>query len=126
MSNKEQKIEVGTLYELNQQILNQLPAQPQEHLQRQFGYIKNWIIDNQCQYYMLLCREKADYTLFNVKSLKAETIIIQELQECIKNRGTLMSISKALVDAWEIWIKDFDGNVNVYMLFECGPMVIEI
>ena len=75
---------------------------------------------------MLLCREKADYTLFNVKSLKAETIIIQEIQECIKNRGTLMSISKALEDAWEIWIKDFDGNVNVYMLFECGPMIIEI
>ena len=145
MSNKKQEIEVGTLYELNQQILNQLPAQPQEHLQRQFKYIKNWIIDKQCQYYMLLCREKADYTLFNIDLFKSfnlkyaksidfltevETIVgtktIQELQECIKNRGTLMSISKALEDAWEIWIKDFYGNVNVYMLFECGPMVIEV
>ena len=41
MANKKQEIKVGTLYELNQQILNQLPAQPQEHLQRQFGYINN-------------------------------------------------------------------------------------
>lgn len=144
MTKKE--MEVGTLYELNRSIAAQLPPQPQEHLQEQLLKIKNWFYDNVEQYAMLLCREKADYTLFNIATQPTfkivdgpeielyadfdETVydkLIKNLELCIKNRGILMAINKATEDAWEIWIKDIKNKeIHMYMLFECGPMVIEV
>jgi len=132
---EEKTIEVGTLYDLNKQIISQLPEMPQEQIQEQLFKIKEWIAASDTNYIMLLCREKADYTLFHFcgrrmvisweKDIPSNTI--KALEECIKNRGILMSINKATEDAWEIWIKDFfDKEIHMYMLFECGQMVIEI
>lgn len=133
-------MEVGTLYELNQQLMSQLPAQPQSHIQLQFQKIQEWVASHDKQYYMLLCKEKADYTLFNLSSLtplkreyadlvvenKIRESMIKELKECINNRGFLIAINKAADDAWEFWIKDsITKKVHMYMFFECGPMVIE-
>lgn len=135
---EEKSIEVGTLYDLNKQIINQLPEMPQEQIQEQLIKIKNWFSESKNKYFMLLCREKADYTLFNFKHKNITDIFeefinqmsnqaVKDLELCIKNRGILMSINRAPVDAWEIWIKDFfNKEIHMYMLFECDPMVIEI
>lgn len=131
-------MEVGTLYDLNKQVASQLPPQPQEHLQEQLIQIKKWFSNSKDKYFMLLCREKADYTLFNFNGKeipdifpefveKMSTQAIKDLELCVKNRGILMAINKATEDAWEIWIKDIvNKEVNMYMLFECGLMVIEV
>ena len=117
MTKKE--MEVGTLYELNRQVASQLPPQPQDYLQEQLYKIKKWFINKDNKYFMLLCKEKADYTLFNFKYKKVEDELfnnlkntiskkaIQELEECVKSRGILMAINKSTEDAWEIWIKNF-------------------
>jgi len=135
---KDKKIEVGTLYDLNKQVISQLPEMPQEQIQEQLVKIQKWFVESNGKYFMLLCREKADYTLFNFNGKDIPDVFlefiekmsikaIKELEECIKNRGILMSINRAPVDAWEIWIKDFfNKEVHMYMLFECDPMVIEI
>ena len=134
---EEKSIEVGTLYDLNKQIISQLPEMTQEQIQEQLIKIRNWFSESKNKYFMLLCREKADYTLFNFGTGKGfklpesinkiSTKAIKELELCIKNRGILMSINRAPVDAWEIWIKDFfNKEIHMYMLFECDPMVIEI
>lgn len=137
MTKKE--MEVGSLYELNQQVMSQLPPQPHDFLQEQLFKIKNWFIEKDSKYFMLLCKEKADYTLFNFKYKNTKDDMfnefkntiskkaVQELEECVKDRGILMAINKASEDAWEIWIKKFfTKEVCMYMLFECGPMVIEV
>lgn len=126
---EEKTIEVGTLYDLNKQIISQLPEMPQEQIQEQLFKIKEWFYKGKARYVMLLCREKADYTLFNlINQYKDDAYLAMlRLEECIKNRGILMSINKATEDAWEIWIKDFfNKEIHMYMLFECDPMVIEI
>jgi len=135
---KDKKIEVGTLYDLNKQVISQLPEMPQEQIQEQLTKIQKWFAESKGKYFMLLCREKADYTLFNFNGKDIPDVFlefirkmsikaIKELEKCIKNRGILMSINKATEDAWEIWIKDFfNKEVHMYMLFECDPMVIEI
>ena len=136
--NKIKKIEVGSLYELNQNIVAQLPPQPQEHIQEQLFKIKDWFSKSNGKYFMLLCKEKADYTLFNFNGKEITDIFpefidkmsikaVKELEVCIKNRGILMAINKATENAWEIWIKDIKNKeVHMYMLFECGSMVIEV
>jgi hypothetical protein len=138
MKKKDKKIEVGSLYDLNKQVISQLPEMPQEQIQEQLIQIQKWFSNSKEKYFMLLCREKSDYTLFNFNGKKIPDIFpefinkmskhaIKELETCIKNRGILMSINKARVDAWEIWIKDFfNKEINMYMLFECDQMVIEV
>ena len=132
---KDKSIAIGTLYDLNKQVISQLPEMPQEQIQEQLFKIKKWIAASEANYMMLLCREKADYTLFHfcgrgiVVSWEKDipSNAIKALEECIKNRGILMSINKAAEDAWEIWIKDFfNKEVHMYMLFECDSMIIDI
>lgn len=132
---KDSTIEIGTLYDLNKQVISQLPEMPQEQIQEQLIQIKEWFLKKQGQYFMLLCKEKADYTLFNFnrsfnfhqkKYYDDVCLAIKNLEKCIKNRGILMSMNKSTEDAWEIWIKDFfNKEVHMYMLFECDPMVID-
>lgn len=138
MKKKDKKIEVASLYDLNKQVISQLPEMPQEQIQEQLIQIQKWFSNSKGKYFMLLCREKPDYTLFNFNGKEIPDIFpefinkmskhaIKELEICIKNRGILMSINKAGGDAWEIWIKDFfNKEIHMYMLFECDQMVIEV
>ena len=135
---KDKKIEVASLYDLNKQVISQLPEMPQNKIQEQLAQIEKWFSKKEGKYFILLCREKSDYTLFNFNGKEIPDVFpefinkmsrkaIEELETCIKNRGILMSINKASEDAWELWIKDFfNKEINMYMLFECGQMVIEI
>lgn len=122
-------IEIGTLYELNKQLIKKLPRQSKDVLKNQFINIKLWATENSDKWFMLLCREKADYTLFHcpIKSQTNTVKLIKELKLCIEERGFLKSINKAAEDAWEIWIKDdITNEVYMYMLFPCGSMVVDI
>ena len=135
---KDKKIEVASLYDLNKQVISQLPEMPQDKIQEQLAQIEKWFSKKEGKYFMLLCREKPDYTLFNFNGKEIPDIFfvfinkmsrkaVKELETCIKNRGILMSINKASEDAWELWIKNFfNKEINMYVLFECGQMVIEI
>ena len=136
---KNKKIEVASLYDLNKQVISQLPEMPQEKIQEQLAQIERWFSKKEGKYFMLLCREKkADYTLFNFNGKEIPDVFsefinkmsrkaVKELETCIKNRGILMSINKASEDAWELWIKDFfNKKINMYMLFESDFMVIDV
>ena len=79
-------------------------------------------------YWCLLCRERYDFTVFNVISADNYEPIRKELSETINNRGFIIDITKDTDGgAWEIWIKDFDTDeAFVYYLFEYDMGVIEI
>ena len=92
---KDSTIEIGTLYDLNKQVISQLPEMSQENIQRELINIKEWFKRNQDEeWFMLLCREKADYTLFHLRQTKdVYNKTIKALEECVKNRGFLMGIN---------------------------------
>jgi hypothetical protein len=77
---------------------------------------------------MLLCRERYDFTLFNLLNKNDLSLAsgIKELKECLENRGAIISIDLTEnKDAYEIWIK-IDDEPFVYYLFPYDLGVIEV
>lgn len=77
-----------------------------------------------CQYLMLLCHEKRDYTIFNQKEIKSSLSLVDDLRETLQNRGQIVSIDKTKDGAWEIWIRDYEDYC--YYLFDYTAAVIEV
>lgn len=76
-------------------------------------------------YWMLLCRERNDYTIFRLEDSQEE--FYSALLECLNNRGKVLDITKQPDDNYEIWIRDFDTNENVvYYLFDYNNAIIEV
>lgn len=123
-----QEISFGTLYEANQKLSASEPLMVEPQKTVKWEQLKNYIATNNHFYYMLLCHELRDYTVFN---LVDNTKVVAnkfpvELFDCLRNRGGLVSMD--LVDndyAWEIWIRKED-NDYCYMLFPYDNGVIEI
>lgn len=82
-------------------------------------------------YYMLLCHEWRDYTVFRFPEDVCYQAMFNELQECFKNRGEVFSIERTEdKEAIEIWLRvlDIDGswNMRCYYLFPYDSGVIEV
>ena len=81
------------------------------------------ILNSFKKYWMLLCRERNDYTVFIINGYKLE----KELKETLLNRGYLLSIDKQDDGNFEIWIRDSETRENfVYYLFDYTFGVIEV
>lgn len=88
---------------------------------------RKWVWDNKCKYFMLLCKDRNDYTLFNIIDANFD---IQELKaalkDCFVNRGDVYDIHyEKNTDAYEIWLK-IDDEFYAYYLFPYDVGVIEI
>lgn len=71
---------------------------------------------NPSSYWMLLCRERNDYTVFIPLTLSGSKT---EMIECLQNRGNVLSIDKQEDGNYEIWIRDTDTKENfVYYFFD--------
>jgi len=118
-----------TLYDLNKSIIKQLPNIDKEQLETLMNEtVKNYIQTiNDCQYFMLLNKEKGDYTVFNFQdkiNYTEKTInkFLIEFSECLLCRGQIKSIETTEDKvALEIWI-----NEDCYYLFPYDEGVIEI
>lgn len=121
------EIGMGTLYDWNKSAMEQIKGLNATELKDKLREIKNKLF-NQGKYYMLLCHERRDYTVFNLireaighdVSKKASN----ELKECLENRGTILSIDDQHNGSWEIWIRNDEG-VFCYYLFSYDNAVIE-
>ena len=119
-----------TLYDVNKQIYGQQKPYDPIFLNKKIKEIVNDMY--QIKYAMLLCRERNDYTLFNVK--KEPWMAVDDIQygkdlfETLNNRGQIIAIEKQdTPNTWEIWIKDVDLNeVYAYYFFNAENMVITI
>lgn len=126
MSN--QKVSLGTLYEMNKQIMKnrkQLSEKELNAIKKDLEQWFNWHLDG---YAMLLCRERYDFTVFHLyeqANPNPPAIAAKELIELAKERGQVLSIEKELDNnAWQIWIK-IENKPYAYYLFNCDNMVIE-
>ena len=126
------EIAMGTLYDMNKQLMAQMPSLNREAVLTAYDGLKVWFQNHTGRYYMLLCNERHDYTLFNLdKSATWAVIPIEhtesaatDVMECLTNRGALLAADLQNDGAWEFWIRDYD-ECFAYYLFPYDQAVIE-
>lgn len=122
------EVNLGTLYDFNKEAMkNEKSLDP-----IQFNLKTNEIAvelqeRKESRYWMLLCHERRDYTIFNIIACQNHKDIECELKPTLLNRGIIVSIEKQPDENWEIWIRDKETAENfAYYLFPYTDGVIEI
>ena len=109
-----------TLYSINKQAMNE--EKPLDIIEfnvltkKIADYITEEATKAKKTFWMLLCHERRDYTIFI--PLTAEGIL-NEIRPTLNNRGKTLSIDHLEDGNFEIWIRDPETNENfVYYLFD--------
>ena len=120
------ELNLGTLYDFNKEAMkNEKPLDLiQFNVQTKEVCVE--MQEREAQYWMLLCHERRDYTVFNIIACSDVKDIEVELRPTLLNRGTIISIEKQPDEAWEIWIRDEDEDNFVYYLFPYDNGIIEV
>ena len=118
-------IAMGTLYEINQSAVAAEKPLTRTELKKALRDINQFFYNHNDNYFMLLCRERYDFTLFNLKYKEQFSMrrLMNDFEECLTNRGEVISIEE-VPDAFEIWIK-IDDKAFAYYLFSYDTGVIE-
>lgn len=113
------------MYGINKQIMSQVNPLEKDLLQQEIGNVSAWFgskIEN--KYFMLLCNERKDYTIFNTEQHNY-AYAASELLACLEERGNVLSIDyDHEFHYYEIWVRD-DTDTYMYLLFPCNDFVIE-
>lgn len=124
------EIGVGTLYDINKELVQKNGYELNEGiLNSKKEIIKNFIDKDFNYYYMLLCNERKDYTVFEFTEGRKWTERCRDLanclvDECLKNRGEIRGIDLTKgKDAIEIWMS-INGDSYVYYFFPYDNGVI--
>ena len=125
---------LGTVYDINKAVYsNQSEKMSKTLVQPLLEKIIEWFkvkALREAQYYMFLCRDRNDYTIFNFLKNNPEKGI-KELTELIESRGILKDIIyNEKYNYYEFWIsindEGFRPEEYMYILFPCNEFVIEI
>lgn len=116
-------IEIGNLYDLNKDVMKKLPPLTSQEIEDKQNDLWQYFDRNSNTYYMLLCNEQKDYTVFRyVSSAKG---VAKEVIECLKNRGKILAVDYIEeTGAYECWIER-SGLCYMYALFPYDAAVIE-
>lgn len=121
-------IQCGNVYEWKQNEMSlQIPLD-KETLVKNLANIGAWFSsDLTVQYYMLLNKELADYSIFNFLSHNFYKGV-QELEEVLDRCGFVQAIDyNHEHNYFEIWVKNRDtNNSHMYILFPCDDFILEI
>ena len=129
---QETQVEMGNLYDMNKQLMLSQPKITEDKLSEVMLQLYNWITKYTNQhYFMMLCHERRDFTLFNIQPNGAYGVTIGQINtmvsdiiECMTNRGALLAVELQEDDAWELWLR-VDDECFVYYLFPYGEAVLE-
>lgn len=126
-------ITTNSLYMLNQQAYNRVYPLNKEEKQECLSNLYEWVKEQRCDYTMLLCHERRDYTILHYKNRQDNTYKVatmKDLKECIDNRGKLLDVRYLQdQDAWEIWLRIFENGERqnyMYMFFNAEGFVVEV
>lgn len=131
---KTTEIEMGSIYDVNKQLVEQYEKElTKEEIEKKKEIINSFIMQYTYtnNYYMLLCREQNDYTLFVYKGNKIRKDFSKDLincliDECLYNRGIIKGIELTEDNqAIEIWLS-IEGESYCYYLFPYDNGVIEL
>lgn len=113
------------LYDLNKQIISQMPALDEEGVERALMTVMDYIKNTENKFYMLLCRDINYYTLFNISTNITEPYACEEVLACAKDLGAVKSVEVNDNNAIEIWVQGEDDEARVMYLFPYDGGVIE-
>ena len=121
-----------TLYDFNKENMAQINPYTKQDLEKLCDQVAEHIWGD-CfdknpgdkTYWMLLCRERNDYTVFCIKDSMVE--LADAIKDCLVNRGQVLDITKQEDGNYEIWIRDYLTRENVvYYLFDYNSAIIEV
>lgn len=120
-------ISMGTLYDMNKAAIVSMPSLTGSEFKKNLKKIKQFFLEKTDKYFMLLNRETYNFALFNLgnKNEIAMKQTIDDLKECLDNRGRVVSIEPDSTGNYEIWIVDETNEALVYYLFPYDLGVIE-
>ena len=124
-------LEMGTVYDLNKQLVETAEKVISPYkLNEKKKIIKQFIRESKDNYFMLLCNERSDYTLFNIISNKEENKLNELanvfVDECLQNRGNIKGIDLTEnKDAIEVWLS-IEGESYCYYFFPYNAGVVEV
>jgi hypothetical protein len=125
------EVNMGTLYDFNKNAMASFEPIDVIQFNRMLNSISDAMI-NASEYYdrhywMLLCHDRRDFTLFNIIATSDLKDIIDELKPTLENRGIVLDIEWQDTGAYEIWIRDTETQENfAYYLFPYDEGVIEV
>lgn len=125
------EVNMGTLYDFNKNAMASFEPIDVIQFNRMLNSISDAMI-NASEYYdrhywMLLCHDRRDFTLFNIIAISNIYDIINELRPTLENRGQILDIELQDTGAYEIWIRDTETQENfAYYLFPYDEGVIEV
>lgn len=114
-----------SIYDLNKQLIAQLPELTEEQLDDAGNLIKQYVEDQANEFYMLLCRDLNYYTLFRIVDFLSEPMVISEVLGCAEDLGNIKSIEFNDNNAIEIWVHPTDSDPVAMYLFPYDAGVIE-
>ena len=121
------EIEMGNVFEMNKQIRRGTNPLTEEKLNEALVNVGGWCSFRcNARYYMLLCKERSDYTIIRLNSFNY-TQVSQELREILESRGEILGIDYMHGhDCYECWVRDEDGEPFLYMFFVCDGFIVEV
>lgn len=118
------EVSLGTVYDINKNLMKNEKKLSSPALNNKLKKVTQFFKEGQ-MYYMLLCHEMRDYTIFRIADAQASAEkATQELKECLLNRGEVLSLDKEN-EAFEIWIKN-NNEAFCYYLFPYDNAIIEV
>lgn len=124
-------LEMGTVYDLNKQLVETAEKVISPYkLNEKKKIIKQFVRESKDTYFMLLCNERRDYTLFNIINDKEEDKLNELanvfVDECLQNRGDIKGIDLTEnKDAIEVWLS-IEGESYCYYFFPYNAGVVEV
>lgn len=117
-------VSLGTAYDINKNLVKKYEKElTAEELKEKELLINKFTIEKKDHYYMMLCHDRRDYTIFHTDILRSS--VYDELLECLQNRGTIVGIDKTTDDAAiEIWLM-IDEEAYCYYFFPYEDAVVE-
>lgn len=127
----EREVTLGTLYDMNKNIVQNSEIKLSEGaLNSKKEIVKNFVNKTNNYYYMLLCNERKDYTIFHIDNIcndkKPMELSLCLIDECLVNRGEIRGIDLTKDnDAIEIWLS-IEGESYAYYFFPYDAAIVEI
>ena len=116
-----------TLYDLNKDLLQKEKALSKAKIMQKRPEIISFFKEISNNYYMLLCNDLKDYTVFKTDDKREDTYTIaaDELILCMQNRGNILSIERTQDNiALEIWMR-INDEIYVYYAFGYDTAIID-
>lgn len=128
---KMSNISLGTLYDVNKNLVLKNEIKLTDGvLNSKKEIITNFMRKMNNTYYMLLCNERKDYTVFKMNDKNSDDsireIVSILVDECLKNRGEIRGIDLTKgKDAIEIWLI-IEDEAYCYYFFPYDAAIIEV